>query len=295
MHMKYLRLLVIAMFAVQPGFAQRISVGLVGGLASYSGDLTSKIYPKHGSDAAIGISANYDLTDHITLRGGYTWAKLGAADSDSGDPSLLSRNLSFETNIHEVSITGQYNLFEPGSQILNPYLFAGLAVFRFNPYTYDSEDQKVYLQPLSTEGQGLSAYPDRNPYRLTQVAIPFGGGIKVNVCPGVDLGFELGMRKLFTAYLDDVSTNYVDWQVLYTERGPKAVELAFRGDELNHIPTNSLISYPGAGTQRGDPNTDYYYISGFHLTYKLGSSPNASSSGRYSSKKGKMGCPVNVY
>lgn len=295
MRMKYLRLLVIAVFTVQTGFAQRAYIGIFGGLSAYSGDFSTKVYPRNARYGAGGLSFNYDLTNRITIRAGYTFAKLGGADRDSEDPSLISRNLSFETQLHEFIVAGQLHLFETDAQLINPYVFAGLAIFKFNPYAYDVEDQKIYLQPLSTEGQGLSAYPDRKPYKLTQIAIPFGGGIKFSVCPGVDLGFEVGMRKLFTEYIDDVSKSYVDWQVLYNERGPKAVDMSFRGDELNHIPTNSLISYPGEGTQRGDPNKDYYYISGFHLTYKLGSSQGSPRMGRFSSKKAKTGCPVNVY
>lgn len=295
MHMNYLRLLVIAVLTVQSGSAQRASVGVFGGLAAYSGDLSANIYPQKARFGAGGVSFNYDIVDRISLRAGYIFTKLGAADRDSKDPDLVTRNLSFETLVHEFSLSGQLYLFEADAHVLNPYVFGGLAVFRFNPFAYDGEDQKVYLQPLSTEGQGLSAYPDRKPYKLTQIALPLGGGIKLNVGSGVDLAFEVGMRKLFTQYLDDVSTNYVDWQVLYNERGQKAVDMSFRGDELNHIPTNSLISYPGEGTQRGDPNKDYYYISGFHLTYKLSPPQGSSGTGRFSSKKGKMGCPVNVY
>lgn len=293
MQMKYLRLLVIAVFAVQPGYSQKAYVGLYGGVAAYSGDLSSMAYPKDGTKPAMGLSFNYDLTGHITLRTGYTYGKVASADRNSSDESHHSRNLSFETDLHELSVIGQYHLFETDAYIINPYVFGGIAVFKFNPYTYDTEHQKVYLQPLSTEGQGLSAYPDRKPYSLTQISLPFGGGVKFGISPGLDIGVEIGMRKLFTEYIDDVSTTYVDWQVLYEERGQKAVDMSFRGDELNYIPTNSLISYPSDGTQRGDPNKDYYYFSGIHLTYKLRSIPGGV--GRYSSKKGKMGCPVNVY
>jgi hypothetical protein len=59
---------------------------------------------------------------------------------------------------------------------------------------------------LSTEGQGI--YPDKKPYSLWQPTIPFGGGVKFAITENLRIGFEIGLRKLFTDYLDDVSTSY---------------------------------------------------------------------------------------
>ncbi len=84
---------------------------------------------------------------------------------------------------------------------------------------------------MSTEGEGLVEYPDRKPYNLFQFSIPFGGGIKFRVSDHIVVAYEIGMRKTFTDYLDDVSTRYVDQAILLNERGPGAVAMAFRGDE----------------------------------------------------------------
>ena len=58
--------------------------------------------------------------------------------------------------------------------------------------------------------RGFRNIPDQKPYNLTQFAIPFGGGIKFRVSENVVLAYEVGFRKTFTDYLDDVSTFYVD-------------------------------------------------------------------------------------
>ncbi len=61
---------------------------------------------------------------------------------------------------------------------VTPYLFGGISVFYFNPYATDPAGDKVYLRPLSTEGEGLPMYPDRKEYSLVNMAFPFGGGFK---------------------------------------------------------------------------------------------------------------------
>ena len=147
--------------------------------------------------------------------------------------------------------------------------------------------QKIFLNPLSTEGQGLAGYPDRKPYNLTQLAIPFGGGIKLAVTDQLRIGFEGGLRKLFTDYLDDVSTNYIDENDLLIGKGQLAVDISYRGDE---VAGGSLI-YPVKGYQRGSPKRkDIYYFAGIHLTYKLG-----GGGGGLTGSKNRTGCPVNVY
>ena len=67
-------------------FAQRFHIGVFGGLAAYNGDLTDKIFPKKVTNGAIGITGNYELTDNIMLRAGYTYTVVGGADRFSNDP-----------------------------------------------------------------------------------------------------------------------------------------------------------------------------------------------------------------
>src|SRR5258708_5350638 len=97
------------------------------------------------------------------------------------------------------------------------------------------------------------------------------------------------MRKLFTDYLDDVSTNYVDQNLLLLNRGPKAVELAYRGDELKNG-----SSYPPAGSKRGGSSVnDWYYFTMFTASFRLGGNGGGSGSGKL--LKSGTGCPAKVY
>jgi hypothetical protein len=162
----------------------------------------------------------------------------------------------------EANLCLEINLFEPDFFIVYPYAFLGVGVFHFNPYTYDKTGKRTYLQPLGTEGQGLAAYPDRKPYSLTQLCLPVGGGIKINLNKKYDLIYELGGRVLFTDYLDDVSTTYVNMQALMINSRPKAAELAYR---------QTTAPFPNEGDIRGNPKVkDWYFVTGLKLLVRLG-------------------------
>jgi opacity protein-like surface antigen len=258
---------------------------LFGGIANYSGDLQSKSFTTQQSNGGAGVALRYDLNGHFSLLSGLNYGKLGASDQFSQEADLRARNLSFETNIFEWNLMAEYDLFDISEKRFTPYAFAGFAIFHFNPYAYDTSGQKVYLRPLSTEGEGLPQYPDRKPYSLIQPAIPFGGGIKFRVTSNVTIAYEVSFRKLFTDYLDDVSTTYVDKNILLQERGPLAVEMAYRGNEIK----GGDPDYPAAGSIRGDPkHKDWYYFSGIKVSVGLGKIRNTLN------RKGVIDCPKKV-
>ncbi len=266
----------------------QVQIGVFGGASNYLGDMTEKLYQNPG--VALGFNLGYQLTDRINLRGGFTYAKVKAADSLNTQQDIVLRNLSFQTSITELSVVGEFNTFDLNIKAWTPYLFGGLAVYHFNPYTFNQQGLKVFLQPLGTEGQGLPGYPQTKLYSRAQLAIPFGGGFKYNISDKVRIALEVGLRKLFTDYLDDVSGNYADPNELMAERGQPSVDLSYREDEL---PSGDL-NYPVKGETRGSPKyKDYYYFSGLHLTYVL--STGDGSSRLYSSKRGRnkrFGCPT---
>jgi hypothetical protein len=290
-----IRLLGISLLIGIAAVSQNIHVGIFTGLSAYQGDLTDKIFPKKVTNGAIGATVNYELMPQVMLRGGLTYTVVGGADRYSSNDSLRARNLAFETHIIEFSAIGEYYFFDLNERKFSPYLFAGLAIFHFNPYDYNGSTQKIFLRPLSTEGEGLSGYPDRKPYALTQPAIPFGGGIKYAFNDNLRLGLELGFRKLFTDYLDDVSTTYVNPNDLLAAKGQLAVDMSYRGDEL----PGGNPNYPAKGSQRGgEKKQDWYYFFGLHLTYRLGSGDNTNRNGVFGGghykggKKKGYGCPA---
>ena len=265
------------------------NVNLYGGFSNYIGDLQSSPYTPRQSNGSFGAGLQYDLSGHFSLLSNLTYGRISAADGYSNQADLRARNLNFETVIKEWNLLAEYNLFDLNEHRVTPYLFAGLAIFHFNPYSYDSTGRMVYLRPLSTEGEGLAQYPNRKPYALTQLSIPFGGGIKFRINDHVVLAYEIGMRKTFTDYLDDLSTTYVDQATLLAARGPEAVEMAYRGNEVK-----GGGAYPADGSVRGGPKwKDWYYMSGIRVTIAL----NNSQFGPLAHRRhnGVLDCPKKVY
>ena len=281
-------LFLTVLFLSQVCVAQRFHLGVFAGGANYLGDLNDNLYSR--TKLAAGVSLNYELSDRVMLRGGLQFGKVEGADKYTGSETIKQiRNLGFQSNITEFSLVGELTAFNLYNIRWSPYAFAGIAVYRFNPFTEDS-GSKVFLQPFGTEGQGLTQYPDRKPYSLTQFSIPFGGGIKYTINENIRVGLELGMRRLFTDYLDDVSTTYADEDLLLAAKGPDAVKYAYRGDEVpGEVPNYPDVGYPAKDAQRGNPKAnDWIYFTGIHLTFRLGGGYGKTSA---SGNKSGYGCP----
>ena len=229
------------------------------GLANYHGDLNQKNVTLSQARLMGSIGAQYDLSEHITARSYLTFASLHA-DDKKGSAAMQQRNLNFKSKITDWELTAQYNFLSLNDSWWTPYVFAGVGVYHFKPYTKDTSGNKYFLQPLSTEGEGfMTGVQD---YKLTQFSVPVGIGATYSLNEDMRLGIEFGYHIIFTDYLDDVSNVYVDESSLLSARGAKAVELAYRGNEVHTGP------YPAAGINRGNPNNKdgYYYIA---VTYTV--------------------------
>lgn len=293
--LKRLIILVFAVIATNGLSAQDFRLNLFGGMANYNGDLQAKTITFQQSRYAVGAWVSYDLNSRIMLRGGLHYGKVEAADKFQANPANQLRNLSFATNLWELHTAAEFHFLGMDDRVFSPYLFGGIAAFHFNPYAFDAGNNKVFLKPLSTEGQGVTGYPDRNPYSLVQMAIPFGLGVRMVLTDRIDIGAEFGYRKTFTDYMDDVSRSYIDQTVLLTERGPKAVEMAYRTPELaGHISD----PYPPNLEKRGSAShSDNYYFFGLTLSYRFTGGDKFNNGGRMNGGgkyRSKMGCPVNV-
>jgi hypothetical protein len=284
-------LLIVISAAPLSLFAQRLSITGFGGVSNYQGDFQEKRFTTEQSHAAFGLGIQYDLVPHVVLRSGFTYGKISGDDKLNKDPQLVKRNLNFSSQILEFNISGEYDLFSLDEKRFTPYAFGGLAIFGFDPYTYDTLGTRYYLQPLGTEGQGLSTDPGNKPYHRVQISIPFGLGFKFRVNEQMTLGYEIGLRKTFTDYLDDLSNRYPDAFALLQERGPKAVELSYRGGELK----DGNPVFPAAGSIRGGSKyKDWYYFQGITIAYRIKGLPFSRSSGGGYNRR-QLDCPRNVY
>lgn len=279
----YLSALILLAFTTAE--AQNFHLTLFGGVSNYQGDLQPKRFTFEQSNAAFGIGGLYELSDKLYLRGNVTFGKIQGADSKSNDASYVPRNLSFSSPVTDIHLGLEYDFLNLYERAITPFVFAGISVFTFNPSALDTTGKKIFLQPLGTEGQGF--YNGRTKYNLTQMAIPFGGGLKFALSENIRVRFEIGLRKTATDYLDDVSTTYADETLLLQNNGQRAVDLAFRGDELKA----SATAYPAAGAQRGSPAVkDWYYFTGLGVSFRIPPTFSGNGAGR-----SHVGCPTNVY
>jgi hypothetical protein len=232
------------------------SLILVGGLgtSTYFGELANE---GDYIDAKPTISAGlqYYFTNRISVRSELIWFQLNGDDSKADESDRIVRNLSFTSNCLEFNTVGLLQLGPHGQRFyqrpkLNVYGFAGIGLLYFNPKT-EYQGEKVALQPLQTEGVEYS--------RVVPV-IPYGLGAKLMLSPFMNISLEAGYRKVFTDYLDDVSTVHKDPNSF---SDPIAAALADRRPEIG-LPTAP------PGFQRGNPDKkDGYMLLTVKVEYYL--------------------------
>ncbi len=262
-------ILCIALLMPLASFAQpHHEFGLSAGVSGYYGDLQPDLFPDYGLLPMGGFMYKYYMNPHVGIRLGFAKGTITAADSMNGIPARKERNLSFASDIYEFHGAFEFNLLpiEKDRAKITPYVFVGIGVFYFNPYTQGLNGEKIFLRPLGTEGQNIPLYPDRKEYNLVNVSFPVGGGLKFFLGETLLITPEIGFRYTNTDYLDDVSKSYVNLDVLEDYRGAQAVEYAFRTDELGDWDGN----YPDYRYQRGDSQTnDLYWFGNLTITLYL--------------------------
>lgn len=229
------------------------------GASNYFGDLNTN-WRLNRAHLSGGVGARYNFNDRLSFRLGATVGEISAYDSDSRNVYEQRRNLSFKSIL--IDGTGQLEFnFMPyvhghRDYFFSPYVFLGISVYHYNPRA--KLDGKSYnLRQYGTEGQFRG-----EEYNTTQGAIAYGLGFKVDLSYRWSLNFELGGRKLFTDYLDDVSGVYADVRDIRAQRGDIGAELADRSLEPK-------IGLPGR--QRGNgKNNDMYAFLTVGMMYYFG-------------------------
>lgn len=238
--------------------AQRSSeIGLSVGGSYYNGELNPG-KPFVNTKAAYGIFYRRNLNSRLAWQVHGVRGTLKGADGSSSN--FTGRNLNFETKVTEFAAQFEVNFFDYfiGSERnkLSPYVFGGAGVFLFKP-TASVNGSKYELQSVGTEGQGAVGGPKQ--YKLTQLSFPFGLGLKYSLGRYVGLGFEWGMRKTTTDYIDDISGTYY-------------MDLA--GTDPDNATPAQLLSDPtlshNAGMQRGNSkNKDWYSFALVSISFKF--------------------------
>ncbi|MBE9465664.1 DUF6089 family protein [Dyadobacter subterraneus] len=217
------------------------TVGFGVGTSNYYGDMASYTTPLRSTFGMMRWSVTGNYTRHFTprlaARASFTYARIAGDDykMNKKDPTNIryARNLSFRNDLKEFAVEGIFKLTPDNRSYdrrpqFSAYLFGGVAVVAHNPKALDTFDGNwVKLQSLGTEGQGRPGYD--KPYSLIQFAIPLGIGVRYKINDRFDMGAELGFRKTFTDYLDDVAGNYADPAVFADN--PLALTMANKSTE----------------------------------------------------------------
>ncbi len=253
----------------QNSIVQEGEFGVGLGAAHYFGDLNTRAKFNRPKMAAT-VFFRKNFSNYISARIGASFARVGYSDIYNSDNEYMyRRNLSFNSNVWELALQGDFNFFRfmPGESGFNftPYITLGVGAFSYDPFAY-LDKEKIYLRPLGTEGQGSALYPDRKQYSSMGISIPFGAGIKYSINERFNIAFEVLHRYTTTDYLDDVSKTYVDPSVFpaNADGSPsQAFRLHDRSGELGEP-----IGIPGR--QRGNSRQkDQFITAMIHLTFNL--------------------------
>ncbi len=250
-------------------YVQEGEFGIAIGGAHYFGDLNNRAALNRPKVSA-GAFFRKQFGNYIGLKVAVNYAQLGYSDTYSKNEVQRLRNLSFNTNIWEFSVSGDFNFFKfyPGisGYTYTPYVSLGVGIFSYDPYAY-LNNQKYFLRPLGTEGQGSAAYPDRKPYGTMGVCFPMAIGFKYNVSPSINVFGEVGYRFTNTDYIDDVSTTYAPDAFITLPNGqPSPAQLlSDRSYELGE-PIGIKGRQRGNSTQK-----DNYVIAQFGVSFNISS------------------------
>lgn len=274
----------------------------LGDLGGHAGKGTTfvKDYNFATTKLAFGAFAAIYPQQWLGFRASFTYGNIEGNDAlikDKGgdEQTRLDRNLDFKSVILEGTVMAEFypTVFledEPDDVTgrLRPYGVAGVGVYHFNPQGSYRDPQGdvvwVDLQPLHTEGEGFPDYPDRKNYSLTQFNIPMGVGVKYFFSEDLNVSFELVHRKLFTDYVDDVSTRYINPNDFYKYLSPSQAAIAVAVSNKSAQGYNTPGYQPG--DKRGDPSqNDAYFTAGFKVAFRI----NGSSATRW---RNSTHCPL---
>lgn len=172
---------------------ERLGITAGAGVSSYYGDLCDKASCMKFRPN-IGIGGMLRMNDNLGVKAEINYVRLYSEDY------WEHRNFQFRSYSFEFYTAGYYQYFpyerfHHRRKPWNPYVFLGLGLTYYNPKA-EYNGEWVSLRKFQTEGVK---------YGSITAMIPFGGGVSFNINKKWELLLELGYRKTFTDYLDDVS------------------------------------------------------------------------------------------
>lgn len=257
--------------------AQSLFVTSFVGANGYQGDLQPAIVSLPQLRPVIGLGLLYEINPNwsaaINMHYGQT------AGNDRYNTTNKERNLRFVSDIVEFTAYAEYTLLDTRDYHICPFLHLGFGLFKFSPFLPLDDGNRIILYEYATEGQGF--IEGKSPYSLTSCCLPVGGGFQWSIHRNIRLAAKISYQFTGTDYLDDVSTTYVDENLMRQYKGQNGVNIAYRG---NLLPGGA--PYPAAGTPRGNPkNNDGYLLAGLSIRFRLDAKGRAI---QYEYRPGKL-------
>lgn len=267
----------ISVFSNLKSQNHEVSIGM--GFGYYLGDLNIKNkYDAWCSDymdiknykMSYSLKYGYYIFPQFSLGISYNRIYLSGYDSDNEVKSIgeaswyrKGRNLSFYTKVDEVALCVRYEPFRSINSLKNndlsitPILSMGMGLISFNPKALYN-GKVVELNPLKTENVN---------YSLIVPVIPIYIGLKTYLPNQMSIQIDLGYRYVFSDYIDDVSTIYIDPMTKINTMPKDIAQLAIAMS--NRSTYGTQYDYiAGVGQQRGDAtNNDGYIIGQICLSY----------------------------
>ncbi len=247
---------ILAVLIGKLSYSQHFEPGLLLGASNYYGDLApnpvlSETHAAFGGFARLNMSSSFAITFNListTISG-----------DDKNFEANKVRNLNFKTSLTEFSGVVEFNFFKFGVDVNDkrhtPYVFLGLSFTQFNP-TANYVGQTVQLRNIRTE---------ETQYSLFAVTIPMGIGYKWQFDKHFALNWNLGFRRSYSDYLDDVSTVYPDsYENIQSKKG----SMVAVATDPSGLETGLPLSEKGY--QRGNADfTDWYIVSTVSISYRF--------------------------
>lgn len=224
---------------------------------------------------AVGPFVRRKINRTLSVNAGLLYMRIQGADALSTNRERVGRNLNFRNDMFEFYVRPEFTVFQDndlGSRgryrtDFRLFAYVGAAVFYHNPKGQINRTGEFYaLQPLRTELVDYSKFG---------FAVPIGMAFHFTKQRRHRFGMDLGWRLTFTDYLDDVSTEYQNPELMPGGVGGLADQLQ---DQSSYalaldptLPSEYQYGYwpddsDGRLNKRGDPTHNDNYLT-LTLTY----------------------------
>jgi opacity protein-like surface antigen len=220
--MRKLNNLLLAILVSSPVLlsAQKFSIGLLAGVATYQGDITEK-YSTQGiaeNKPTLGGFIKYHFNEKLSIRANYLQGVISGDERIyHNTPWRVERGFSFKSPITEIATMIEWDALNwqfgnngyAQGQKLSLYLMGGLGFVKTKPVVDFNEPNPMF------EDVNIDKLAQ---YNRNHLVIPMGMGVKWKITSNQTLSLELANRATFTDYLDGISKTaqpkYGDWYLI---------------------------------------------------------------------------------